>query len=1205
MPRSLGGQAALGLLILFALWPLWPQAVAQEARSVRQLSQYVYRDWQDRDGLPHSTVNALTQTPDGYLWVGTDEGLARFNGLQFDLVGQQELLDEGNDINALWPSQQGGLWIGYSAGLLYQDADSLHRIHPPDADSLRGRGPMWVNTLHEQADGSLWVGTQQYGLLRWRDSTWTDLMLHQHKVKTLHEDHTGMLWAGTDQGLYRWVNTQWIREPWTQSTTQPQVGALLDDGQGALWVGTDQGLFQMVDGQWTAPPAGVRWPRVGVAALLKDREGNIWIGTDQDLQRYSGGLLTSFTEEDGLPAMRVTTLYEDKQGSIWAGTERGGLSQFKAGPVVAYGPPEGLSVDKGLTVLVTPDSTTLVGTEQGLYAIQAGVVRYLDEEDGVPTGTITSLAYEREGLWMGTLRSGLFRRTEAGTQSWSEADGLPSNDIYGLLASRQGGAWVSTSNGLAHIDTAGTITAPFDQLLTSRQPLTILEGRDGSVWVGTYDAGLFHMNQGGVTHYGPDDGLGSPMITALHEDEEGALWIGTYEGGLSVLRDSSLTTFTASDGLYDNSIYAILEDPMGTLWMSCNRGIFWVDKAVLEDVQEGDVDRIPSAALTHAHGMRSSDATGGLQPVASWGPDGRIWVPTSAGVVSVLPDAVERNEPPPLLIEDVTLDGVLLPRSSYYGEERMTIEPGQHTLVFSFAAITFAAPEEVRYRYRLEGYDRTWKEANQVLEATYTNLSPGTYTLMVEARSGDGTWEARVGVPFVLAPYLYQRVGFWLAMLLLLALLGAGGYQYQVHRLKARQRELEDEVQSRTQDLRLAMAEVEMKTDELRELNEALEAEVETQLQQRLKEREDAQRHIAWQATLLDKAQDAILVLNDDHRITYWNKAAERLYGWTAADVAGQDVRRLIFRIGDQVLREAFEATQDQGEWTGEMCHVTRTNAERIVESRWTRVDSDAEEQALLLISTDVTDQRALETRHHQVQRMESIEAMASGIAADLNAVLSPILMAVQMLQSQHHDERSQKLLTRLYKSAERGVRLVQQMFYITSSQERVATRQPVRQLIAEALTVIMDNAPTSFNLSPPPSCSDAFTIGDAQQLRQVLVDLGLELGEASRWEAGLRVDVETVELRLDAMPAHSVPGFYHSLCLATEGHAVEAGQATWLMLDEAADAGLRLVAATSVIQAHGGLIQVSQDRYRRMAYWVYLPVATEIKGDPAPESVS
>ncbi len=818
-----------GVLIVLAsaLMPVvgWaqPESAARLAPE-KALTQYVHTAWNDDDGLPHSTVNAVAQTPDGYLWVGTEGGVVRFNGTTFDVYNRSntEAFSAGHNIRTLLVDQRGQLWIGtVGAGLIRYHAGQFTQVHDPAV--LQGTQ---ISALHEDARGTLWIGTFEDGLFKKEGDRIrpVEAVPSNTLITALRVDGAGTLWIGTNEGLYR------VRDDSTR-VYRPQDGlpgpfvvALGEDADGRIWVSTRDGIVRLMEGAVPSNALPQALADVSAFAFWTDATGSLWLGTDgRGLMRVRDGAVEALTTQHGLLNDRVVAVFQDREGSLWFGTEGGGLNQLRDGKFTPYGTPEGVGSDMVLSVFEDAEGSLWLGTEGGgLSRLRDGRVTALTTADGLSSDVVLSVHEDADGaLWAGTYGGGVNRYDDGQFTAYATDNGFLSDAVFALHRGPSGALWMGTDAGIARYAEGDFRYFTEEDGLSSNLIATLHEDANGTLWVGTFPNGLDRFREGTFTHLGPSDGLPESVITDIHEDPDGTLWMGTRGGGLIRMRDGQATTYTSRDGLYSDNIYQVLEDEQGRLWMGSGRGIFHVARQALDAHAAGRIDQLEPTVFGEKDGLRTDEMNGGVQPAGWRRRDGSLWFPSAQGVAGIDPEHVQRNDvPPPIAIESITVDDEPVARTA-----STELVPGTKKLSIHFAAPTFIAPGDVRYQYRLRGYDDTWSTWQTGRVATYTNLDPGDYTFQVRARNADGVPSTRAAaLSFTQEPFFYETPLFWALCVLGVLALSATAYRVRLRHLKARQQELEALVADRT--------------EELRELNAHLEDKVEEQLQTILRERE-------------------------------------------------------------------------------------------------------------------------------------------------------------------------------------------------------------------------------------------------------------------------------------------------------------------------------------------------------------------------------
>ena len=787
----------------------------------RQITQYVHDVWLRDNGLPQNTVKDILQTRDGYLWLATQEGLARFDGARFVVFNARNgaALPDDN-IWTLGEDGDGSLWIGTPGGLVRMQNGTLATFTSQD-----GLPANHVRAIHRDRRGILWIANAgelsvfEGGRARvYRDRDGRTVKGGYSFVET----DDGSLWIAADR-LYRLRDDRFTAYGEEQGLPA-RPSALVGGADGTLWVGTfGAGLMRFDGSHFTRLTARDGLPGDLIYALLNDRDGNLWIGTSGGgLARYRDGTLQSLTDEHRRLTNDVMSLFEDAEGSLWVGTNGGGLHRFKDGDFTTFGPPEGLGVPTIACLLEATSGDLWIGTSGGVFRLHEGKFDRYTRKDGLAGDAVFSLAEGDGGeIWVGTGEGGLSLRDRRGHfRTFTKAQGLPGSFVVSLSPDRGGALWVGTNLGLSRFERGRFI--PSSGLFENRSLLVsaLLRDSRGDLWIGTHGGGLVRLHDGAPTTFTSREGLSSDRILALREDRDGTIWIGTEGGGLDRLRDGAFTSYTTRAGLCSDTIFQILEDDRGALWMSSNDGIFRVAKDLLAAFAEKRAASIDCVLYGRSDGIRSSECNGGSQPAGWKGRDGRLWFPTAGGAVVVDPARMHGvPRPPSVLVEEFAADGRRLDRPR--GRGPLVLPAGTDNFEIRYTALTFRSPETVRFRYRLEGLDDDWVEAGTRRMAYYAHLSPGDHRFRVTARSGEGPWgDAEAVLAFRLLPYFYQTAWFYGACVLGAILIAGGGFRVRIHQVRARERELERVVLDRTRELSEAKGALE-------ESNRTLERRVE------------------------------------------------------------------------------------------------------------------------------------------------------------------------------------------------------------------------------------------------------------------------------------------------------------------------------------------------------------------------------------------
>lgn len=792
------------LRVALLLSPLFLPATSAALRPERPLSQAQVDVWQTENGLPQNTVTSILRTRDGHLWFGTYDGLVRFDGARFTVFdGKTSPLLATGSAFALMEDRRGTLWIGRSENVV-QFRDGVFR--QVLGDEL-GQGTVW--SLAEAPDGTVWAGAGK-GLVRWKDGQATLLTkkdgLPAGRLRSVCVDKDGTLWIGTSgAGLVAWREGRVTTLSTETGFPSDQIITVLPDPAGGVWVATaGAGLVRIVGESRRVYGKADGLPTDQLTALALDAAGSLFIGTwGSGICRFREGSFSCL----GSPPLsndKIWSILPDEEGFVWAGTWVGGLNRLRDRSFPTFGVPEGLSNDNVRSVLHGRDGSVWLATAGGgLNRLREGRIDVLRKADGLPSDEVSGLCEDRSGaLWVGTYTSGLARLRGGRIETYGKADGLPGLDVRVIHEDRQGTIWVATTSGVA----TSRDGRRFEPLRTPdgvslNAVVCLLEDRAGALWFGTSGDGLVRYDAAGFHVLTMRDGLVSDRISALHEDAEGDLWIGSAWSGINRLKDGVLTAIRPKDGLAEGRAQVLLEDRAGGLWLTGNKGFQRLLKRELIAASTGRPGSIHPLAFGLADGLRSASFASGQQPAGSIGPDGRIWLPSYRGAVVVDPERIPRPSPPPgVRLEELLVDGTA--RDARVGLE---IGPGRLMVEIRYAATTLQPPEQIRFRSRLDGFDRDWVEVDTRRSAFYTGLPPGRYRFRVASRIGDGPWGEEADlVSLRVLPAVHQTA--WFRALVLI--LGVSAVVFAIRRrtvqLKRREAKLERLVAERTEELRRA-----------------------------------------------------------------------------------------------------------------------------------------------------------------------------------------------------------------------------------------------------------------------------------------------------------------------------------------------------------------------------------------------------------------
>jgi len=891
--RSLGSRnwvraASAAAVVLWAL-------AAPALDPTRALTQYNLRKWDSDTGLPQGSIQALFQSRDGYLLLGTQEGLIRFNGELFSALPISPRHPAlAPDVRCLLEERDGTLWIGTYGGGLFRKGPGGIQIFTT-ADRLAGDT---VLCLAQDSSGAVWAGTET-GLSRIAGGAGITTLrqadgLPSDDVEALFADVGGALWIGTARGLCRYekgVLTPVALGPFGEAG----ILGLYRDRQRRLWIAGRSGAAVLgpEPGAEARPVGGL--PRGDVWCFLEDRDGSFWIGTSGGLCRLRGDRVETLGPGEGLSYPAVRALVEDNEGSLWVGTTSGGLNQLWDGSFSTLTSREGLPADFVWCVTEDPRGGLWIGTDLGgLCHLRGGVLRAYGEADGVDATQISSLCADVEGrVWAGS-RDALFVGREGGPfRRFDSRDGLPEGRVRAILAPRAGGGvWVAShGGGLSFFDGKRFKTYTTADGLPGNFIRCLLETRDGSLWIGTHQSGLCRYRDGRFERPPGAEAFRTSLTMGLMEDSEGAVWVADNGQGLLLFREGRWSRFTTADGLIDEKPFRVLEDDLGFIWVTCNRGIVRLSRAALLARAAGGAADPRPELFGLSDGLRTSECNGGFQPAGCRSRDGRLWIPTPKGLAVVEPRRLRRNPHiPPVLLEQFLVRGKIVPEG-----EPVLLKAGARDLEFHYTALSYQSPERVRFQYRMEGYDPGWVDAGNRRTAYYTTLPPGSYTFRVRGCNSDGVWNERgASLSFGIEPRLDQRWPFRAAVGLALAALLYALFRFRVRSLSVRGAQLEQAVAERTTALKCA--------------NEALERLAATDGLTGLPNHRTFHEHLAQEGARAARsgAPLAVIVADIDHFKTF-NDTRGHLEGDRALRRVAEALAGALHRPADFVARYGGE----------------------------------------------------------------------------------------------------------------------------------------------------------------------------------------------------------------------------------------------------------------------------------------------------------
>src|SRR5215469_8627401 len=736
----------------------------------RRISQYAHSSWRTQDGVFASAPTVIAQTGDGYIWIGTQSGLLRFDGVRF----VPWIFPEGSShlpsqyIVALMAASDGSLWIGTTEGLAHLKNNARLQSY---SHSHAG-----INEIIEDSDGRVWVARYAIDdgkgpLCRASDS---DLECYgksdgiaTNYATVLAQDSAKNFWVGTD-ALYRWKpgsTTVYFSRELSRSVGLPSVLALAAGRDGAvyagLWGSPKLGLQRFFQGNWRGYVVpGMNGPELDASELFVDRNNSLWVGTrSQGIYRVSNGTSDHFRAEDGLTSNSIEQIYQDHEGNIWVTTSKG-LDSFRDLPVASFSIREGLSSDGAVSVLSGRNGTIWIGNDGGLDSLHNGEFSTIRTHHGLPGEAVSALFQDHAGrMWVGIDNS--LAVYENGTFSEiRRSDGGDLGIVTALTEDTDQNIWaivITTvqkhSGRLFCIKNRRVV----DELGPPQidVPLSLASDPTDGIWVGLLSNDLLRWRRGQVQRYHFDPGTTQPGIFQLYAQSDGSILGATQSGLIGWHGESQLLSLTTRNGLPCNRVFTFVEDKEGTLWLYAPCGLLAIAKDELQKWWQRPETVLKLKLFDVLDGAQPGAAP--YRPASSVSPDGRVWFVNSHIVQMVDPHHIAQNALPPMLrIEDIVAD-----RRTYSPHQDMKLPALMRDLEIDYTALSFVMPQKVRFRYKLEGHDRDWQDPGTRRQAFYNDLRPGQYRFRVIACNNDGLWnETGAALDFSISPAWFQTKWF-------------------------------------------------------------------------------------------------------------------------------------------------------------------------------------------------------------------------------------------------------------------------------------------------------------------------------------------------------------------------------------------------------------------------------------------------------------
>jgi len=806
--------------LIFSTSPINAKNIAKINKSL-PLSEYFTQSWSTLDGLPHNGINALSQTNDGYLWIGTWEGLARFNGRTFKVFSRGSKVGlPDSAVKSLVATQAGKLLVAGARGGLSERLNKLWSAKP--------LASTMVNHAIYDNEGNMWLALEGRGLVyRHHDTQQNRVIIDNLRTYKIAQDNDGTIWVATSKGLFS-VKNKTLIQHFDGSYGLPNAPAhtVVFTKNNQLLVGTQQGAYKFVNGFFK--PLHTQLVNERVTSILQDGGNNIWLGTDNHgIFRLCKEDLEQLDDRNGLPTNQVSALYQDKEQSIWVGTS-GGLFRLREAPFITLTSKQGLAGDYVRSVLSHSDGSLWVGSNKGLNKLQNNTVSTIAIADNNKQLSILSLAENsHQKMLVGTYNSGLYSVINNKlTPLLTTEQGLPSNEIRSILADSHKNIWLGTPSGLVKIKPDGT-QEHFDKQngLPANFIMAIAEDNRGTIWIGTGN-GLVAYNQGNLRTYRLHDRFDAEYAFGFHI-EPNSLWMTTDRGLIHIdLNTNKMTAVTKKNGLPVDKLFQVVIDNNNTFWLTSNRGVISVTREHINNVLQGKSQTVHYELFAEGAGLLSSQANGGSTPSATLHNDGSVWVATAKGVSQVSHKRLQRMAETiiPVVIEQFNVDGKSYPINNYinlkqnslaqgsftqnkitqkkYINDEVKLPEGSSRITIHYAGLGFLLAKHIEYQTQLIGFDKQWQNKDNQTFTEFTNLEPGHYIFQMRAKYPNGQWQENLAsISFTIMPFFWQTIFFKLFVALCLCLATYTVYRFRMVTIERRQIKLKNLVAQQTIDL--------------------------------------------------------------------------------------------------------------------------------------------------------------------------------------------------------------------------------------------------------------------------------------------------------------------------------------------------------------------------------------------------------------------
>lgn len=770
----------------------------------KPLSQYIIDNWATAEGLPSKTLTTVLQTKDGYLWIGTYNGLLQFDGAKFKTYTKEQFpVFKTNSFTEITENKEGVLYVGTGASGLFKFE---HGVFTKIGGAKGANRP--VESIFFAENGSIWVGTRGDGVYIYNTEDAAPVKftkqpsLNNISVSAIVKDQKDNKWLATEgNGLVK-MGQEGVKTFTTEDgLCSDQVMDVFVDDEGIIWISTTKGV-NYIDEQGLKTLKGTK--NFPINRIIEDAYHSIWIASTKGVFRLNGQSkdLEFISDKDGLPHRNIIDINTDREGSIWMASYRAGLCRLKDARFENFSIKNGLSAKTISSVAELQSKSILVATGAGkLHLIEDNQVKDVRIKTFLSNNRIKHLNQDSKGNVLVSTYSGLLMLKPNGQEKLYDIKaGLSDNQARVSFEDSKGNIWIGTrAGGVTHLNTDTEEITVFDRSkqLSSNFIMAIEEDKEGNMLFGLNDAGVDIMKPDGTIKNYNIEHFGSNLIFNFHVDHDNNIWVATNAGISLIKPEGSVTRFTTSEGMYSEIIFDILEDQHHTLWFTSSAGVFSIPKQQFFNIESGQRKKLEYKQYGPEDGMLEKECTGATQ--SEIGTDGKMYFPTLGGLSIFDPTyAIAAIPEPPVYVNDLVVDGQ--PINLYQNQ----IELGSDVkrLTFGFTGLNLTSPHQLSFQYQLEGYEGDWVDAGNERQAVYTQISPGKHTFKVRVSHKNGIWNQTIArLSFTRTPHFTETFFFYVLILLGFLAIAYVIYLWRVKRISARNRELENIVAQRTEQI--------------------------------------------------------------------------------------------------------------------------------------------------------------------------------------------------------------------------------------------------------------------------------------------------------------------------------------------------------------------------------------------------------------------